>query len=103
MGEHPTALRCESTPTVQDALRLSLNWHSGGPEGPAQIQAVINVDDPHGRQLADTVSIPVIEVSRSELVSNCLPMPSPNWERSGRWSCMESLGWTKSRRSDRPT
>ena len=30
------------TPAVQDALRLSLNWHSGGPEGPAQIQAVIN-------------------------------------------------------------
>src|SRR3979409_901220 len=30
------------TPTVQDALRLSLNWHSGGPEGPAQLQAVIN-------------------------------------------------------------
>ena len=27
---------------MQDALRLSLNWHSGGPEGPAQIQAVIN-------------------------------------------------------------
>lgn len=30
------------TPVVQDALRLSLNWHSGGAEGPAQIQAVIN-------------------------------------------------------------
>lgn len=30
------------TPTVQDALRLSLNWHAGGPEGPAQIQAVIS-------------------------------------------------------------
>lgn len=30
------------TPTVQDALRLSLDWHSGGAEGPAQIQAVIN-------------------------------------------------------------
>jgi acetyl-CoA acetyltransferase len=30
------------TPAVQDAMRLSLNWHSGGPEGPAQIQAVIN-------------------------------------------------------------
>ncbi len=29
------------TPTVQDALRLSLNWHNGGIEGPAQIQAVI--------------------------------------------------------------
>jgi acetyl-CoA acetyltransferase len=30
------------SPAVQDALRLSLNWHSGGLEGPAQIQAVIN-------------------------------------------------------------
>ena len=30
------------TPTVQDALRLSLQWHSGGPEGPAQLQAVVN-------------------------------------------------------------
>jgi acetyl-CoA acetyltransferase len=30
------------TPAVQDALRLSLSWHSGGIEGPAQIQAVIN-------------------------------------------------------------
>jgi acetyl-CoA acetyltransferase len=30
------------TPVVQDALRLSLNWHSGGPEGPAQLQAVVN-------------------------------------------------------------
>lgn len=30
------------TDAVQDALRLDLNWHSGGPEGPAQIQAVIN-------------------------------------------------------------
>jgi acetyl-CoA acetyltransferase len=27
---------------VQDALRLSLAWHSGGAEGPAQIQAVVN-------------------------------------------------------------
>ena len=30
------------TDAVQDALRLDLNWHSAGPEGPAQIQAVIN-------------------------------------------------------------
>jgi len=30
------------TPEVHDALRLSLNWHSGGLEGPAQLQAVIN-------------------------------------------------------------
>jgi acetyl-CoA acetyltransferase len=30
------------TPVVQDALRLELNWHSGGPEGPAQLQAVVN-------------------------------------------------------------
>lgn len=30
------------SPAVQDALRLSLNWHSGGVEGPAQLQAVVN-------------------------------------------------------------
>jgi acetyl-CoA acetyltransferase len=31
-----------STVEVQDALRLRLDWHSGGGEGPAQIQAVVN-------------------------------------------------------------
>jgi acetyl-CoA acetyltransferase len=30
------------TPAVQDALRLSLSWHGGGGEGPAQLQAVVN-------------------------------------------------------------
>jgi acetyl-CoA acetyltransferase len=30
------------TPAVQDALRLSLHWHSGGIEGPGQLQAVVN-------------------------------------------------------------
>jgi acetyl-CoA acetyltransferase len=30
------------TPDVQDALRLNLRWHSGGPEGPGQITAVFN-------------------------------------------------------------
>jgi acetyl-CoA acetyltransferase len=29
------------TPDVQDALRLRLNWHDGGMEGPAQSRAVI--------------------------------------------------------------
>jgi acetyl-CoA acetyltransferase len=29
------------TPEVQDALRLRLNWHDGGAEGPAQMRAVI--------------------------------------------------------------
>jgi acetyl-CoA acetyltransferase len=29
------------TPEVQDALRLQLNWHDGGSEGPAQMRAVI--------------------------------------------------------------
>ena len=31
-----------STTEVQDALRIRADWHSGGGEGPAQIQAVIN-------------------------------------------------------------
>jgi acetyl-CoA acetyltransferase len=30
------------SPAVQDALRLSLSWHSGGLEGPGQLQAVVN-------------------------------------------------------------
>jgi acetyl-CoA acetyltransferase len=30
------------SPEVQDALRLRLNWHTGGIEGPAQMAAVIN-------------------------------------------------------------
>jgi acetyl-CoA acetyltransferase len=30
-----------SSPEVQDALRLKLNWHDGGSEGPAQIRSVI--------------------------------------------------------------
>lgn len=30
------------SPEVHDALRLSLSWHSGGAEGPGQLQAVIN-------------------------------------------------------------
>jgi len=30
------------SPSVQEALRLNLNWFSGGSEGAAQIQAVIN-------------------------------------------------------------
>lgn len=29
------------TPEVQDALRLKLNWHDGGSEGPGQMRAVI--------------------------------------------------------------
>lgn len=30
------------SPQVQDALRLSLNWHSGAAEGPGQLQAVVS-------------------------------------------------------------
>lgn len=30
------------TPAVQDALRLELDWHAGGAEGPAQLSAVVN-------------------------------------------------------------
>ena len=30
------------TPAVQDALRLRLNWHSGGGEGPAQLTPIVS-------------------------------------------------------------
>lgn len=41
-GMDPGGFAGPGTPVVQDALRLRLNWHSGGAEGAAQIQAVIN-------------------------------------------------------------
>jgi acetyl-CoA acetyltransferase len=31
-----------STPSVKDALRLNLNWHFAGPEGPAMLGSVVN-------------------------------------------------------------
>ncbi len=45
------------TPEVQDALRLELNWHSGGLEGPAQLGAVVNAVMAVGAGLADHVLV----------------------------------------------
>jgi acetyl-CoA acetyltransferase len=41
MGAGTGGFAGPSSPEVQDALRLRLNWHDGGGEGPAQIRAVI--------------------------------------------------------------
>src|ERR1700733_6317524 len=41
MGAGTPGFAGPSTPEVQDALRLSVNWHDGGGEGAAQIRAVI--------------------------------------------------------------
>jgi acetyl-CoA acetyltransferase len=41
MGVGTPGFAGPTTPEVQDALRLELNWHDGGGEGPAQIRAVI--------------------------------------------------------------
>ena len=38
----PAGFSGPGTPEVQDALRLQLSWHAAGPEGPAQLSAVIN-------------------------------------------------------------
>ena len=45
------------TPEVQDALRLELNWHSGGIEGPAQLAAVVNAVMAVGAGLARHVLV----------------------------------------------
>jgi acetyl-CoA acetyltransferase len=42
MGAGPPGFTGPSTPDVQDALRLKLNWHHGGGEGPAQLSAITN-------------------------------------------------------------
>jgi len=45
------------TPEVQDALRLRVNWHTGGLEGAAQIAAVINACLAVGAGLANHVLV----------------------------------------------
>ncbi|MHB8680653.1 MAG: thiolase family protein [Acidimicrobiales bacterium] len=40
MGSGPGGFAGPTSPEVQDALRLKLNWHDGGGEGPGQIRAV---------------------------------------------------------------
>jgi acetyl-CoA acetyltransferase len=45
------------SPEVQDALRLKVSWHSGGLEGAAQIQAVINAVMAVGAGLARHVLV----------------------------------------------
>ncbi len=41
-GGAPAGFSGPGTPEVQDALRLKVNWHSGGQEGAAQLAAVVN-------------------------------------------------------------
>jgi acetyl-CoA acetyltransferase len=41
MGAGTPGFAGPSSPEVQDALRLRLDWHDGGGEGPAQMRAVI--------------------------------------------------------------
>jgi acetyl-CoA acetyltransferase len=45
------------SPEVQDALRLELNWHQGGLEGPAQLSAVVNAVMAVGAGLARHVLV----------------------------------------------
>ena len=45
------------TPEVQDALRLKVNWHSGGIEGAAQLAAVVNAVMAVGAGLARHVLV----------------------------------------------
>ena len=45
------------TPEVQDALRLEVNWHAGGIEGPAQLAAIVNAMLAVGAGLANHVLV----------------------------------------------
>jgi acetyl-CoA acetyltransferase len=42
MGTGTAGFAGPTSPEVQDALRLRLNWHDGGGEGPGQMRAVIS-------------------------------------------------------------
>ena len=56
-GALPGGFAGPGTPEVQDALRLNVNWHSGGPEGAAQLAAVINAVMAVGAGLARHVLV----------------------------------------------
>jgi acetyl-CoA acetyltransferase len=45
------------TPEVQDALRLEVNWHTGGIEGAAQLAAIVNAIMAVGAGLANHVLV----------------------------------------------
>lgn len=45
------------TPEVQDALRLEVNWHTGGLEGAAQLAAIVNAMMAVGAGLANHVLV----------------------------------------------
>lgn len=45
------------TPEVQDAMRLEVNWHTGGVEGAAQLAAVVNAVMAVGAGLANHVLV----------------------------------------------
>jgi acetyl-CoA acetyltransferase len=57
MGGGGTPFAGPTSPEVQDALRLRLNWHDGGGEGPAQMRAVIAAAIAVGARLARHVLV----------------------------------------------
>ena len=56
-GGTPGGFAGPGSPEVQDALRLNLNWHSGGIEGAAQLAAVVNAVMAVGAGLARHVLV----------------------------------------------
>lgn len=53
----PPGFSGPASPDVQDALRLHLNWHRGGIEGPAQLSAVVDAALAVGAGLARHVLV----------------------------------------------
>ena len=53
----PAGFAGPGTPEVQDALRLKVRWHTGGPEGAAQLAAVVNAVMAVGAGLARHVLV----------------------------------------------
>ena len=56
-GQGPAGFAGPGTPEVQDALRLEVNWHSGGIEGAAQLAAIVNAVMAVGAGLARHVLV----------------------------------------------
>ena len=85
-----------SSPEVQDALRLSLNWHDGGGEGPGQMRAVIAAALAVAAGLARHVLVyRTVSEGTAQGIGGRQPMggrPPADGTGSGRGVCPASAG-----------
>ena len=106
MGAGTAGFAGPTTPEVQDAMRLRLNWHDGGGEGPAQMRAVIAACLAVGAGLARHVLVYRTVTESTAQGAGGRQGIGGRWRRrraASRGSRASSSGPSPSARSPRPT